>query len=881
MGYNTKNPEENTSKNTNILDSPVNAEKILKMTADTMFLFTKEGVCLDIILRTDRWFLQDPSYFIGKNIFDILPSETAIALRNNFNKVALTGITSSDNYEVQISKKNYFFKCIIYNYDEDLILCQYRDITQRILLKNRLEIMNQKLQEIEEVAQIGQWIYDTATKVFQYSGFSGALAVNDEVRQMSLDVYLQYIHPGDRAAFKYFVDKEMAYSGNQIVYRLILNKQTFHFRFRTISSCFKDGSKFISGYVQNVSDIMQKQHDLEIVTHAIEKSTDYIYSMKTNGQLVFGNRKYKECNGWNANEDITNYNFFKLQSRGAKRTKWLDIIQQLTSTNQTINFVETHPIPERPDIIAFDCTSYLIEDSNGDKLIWTFCKDITERVNYEKQVKELNQIMSTVLKNIPMSISVKDVKDSLKYIFSNRMGDDFHWGVKDEMIGKTDFEIYPEQTANDVRAEDLSTIKSNQETRKIIEDIDEYGEKQIRDQLRILVDDEIRPLLISIERDITKDKLMEQELIDAKEKAEQSDKLKSAFIANMSHEIRTPLNAIVGFSRIIAETEDLEERKSYYSIVEANNTRLLSLINEILDISKIESGIIEFDNEPMKVSMLFQDLLKTNSLRCPEGIKLVFDDSDPNLIIRCDKNRLAQVINNLIGNAIKFTKQGSINFGYFQYSDHINFYVKDTGAGIPNDQIDQVFERFIKADCFSQGTGLGLSICKSIVEKIGGTISVESTLGFGTCFNFCFPSRLIVKPLTNNITHSESITSDGTNRSGIILVAEDIDSNYLLLESMIGKTYTLKRAKNGLEAVNMFEELQPDLILMDTQMPVMNGLESVKIIRTLSSDVPIIAQSVYAHEEDQKESIENGCNDFLMKPFKKEQLLELIHKYLK
>jgi len=869
-----------TPEHSGILHNSDYSDKILSMTADTMFIFTNEGICQEIDLHTDRWFLQDTDSIIGKNIFELLPLETAIILKKNFAKVVKTGEVSTDNYELIISGKNYFFKCIICKFSEDLILCQYRDITQRILLKNRLEIMNHKLQEIEKVAQISQWNYNSNLKQFQYSGFSGALANGSDTKFISLEKYLEYVHPVDRRLFKSFVENGMQlFSNDQIVFRVILNKKIFHFRFKKINTSYEDGMKFLNGYIQNITDIVQKKHELEIVTLAVENSTDYIFAMKSDGQLIFANRKYKEFNQLKNDSSITEYNFFEITDNHSNKSKWQDIIYQLTSTNQTLNFVETVPIPNKPEIIAFDCTSYLVQDSNGENLIWTFGKDITERVTYEKQVKEMNQIMSTVLKNIPMSISVKDVNDDFKYIFSNRIGDEFHWGVKDGMIGKTDFEIFPQDVAKKMRTEDLVNIKNKGENRKIIEDIDEYGAKQIRDQLRIIVKDESRPLLISIERDITKDKKMEQELISAKEKAEESDKLKSAFIANISHEIRTPLNAIIGFSRIIAETDNSEERQSYYSIVDENNSRLLGLINEILDISKIESGIVEFEYEPMSIYSLCQDIVQTNSLKCAKDTKLILENCDQNLLIKSDKGRLAQVFNNLIGNAIKYTKQGCISIGYIEKTNHIEFYVKDSGVGIDNEKLDRVFDRFIKADNYSQGTGLGLSICKSIIEKMGGTIAVTSTKDVGSCFTFTMPANCIVKHSVKTSNQSED--ENNTKKNGLILVAEDTDSNYILLDAMIGNEYTLKRAKNGLDAVNMFEELNPDLILMDIKMPIMDGLDATKIIRTISTDVPIIALSAFAFEDDMNKSFESGCTEFLSKPFKKRVLIDIICKYLK
>jgi len=874
------NSKSKMSEYEGILHNPNHSDNILKMTADTMFMLSKDGICIDIQIRTDRWFLQDSSLFLGKNIFDIIPSETSIALKNNFYKVFSTGISSSDNYEMQISGKSYFFKCIIHKYNEDLILCQYRDITQRIVMKQKIESMNQRLQDIEKVAKIGQWIYNFSSNQIQYSGYSGGLIFNDEFRFIQMQDYLEFIHPEDKTAFWNFVhDKAKINNNKYFDYRFITKNNINFFRLKIINCYYEDGVRKVSGYVQNISDIMEKQHELEMVTLAVENSTDYIFAMNTDGQLAFGNRKFKEFNGLKLHEDIMNFNFFEINKHNTEKAKWLDIIGQLTSVNQNINFALPKPIPDRPDILAFDCTSYLVRNSKGNNLIWTFGKDITERVQYEKQVKELNQIMSTVLKNIPMYISVKDVDNDLRYIFSNRFNNDhFHWGIDDGMIGKTDFDIYPKDIAKRLRAEDIETIKNNHESRKTIQDKDQSGNKQIRDQLRILVKDQTRPLLISIERDITKDKQLEQELISAKENAEQSDKLKSAFIANMSHEIRTPLNAIVGFSRIIAETESIEERQSYYSIVESNNARLLGLINEILDLSKIESGIMEFDIEPISLYRFCNEIAQTLSLRCAKDVKLIFDKSDPNLIINTDKNRLSQVFSNLIGNASKFTKKGSIRFGYLVKPEHLEFYVKDTGSGIMADKLDKVFERFVKADNFTQGTGLGLPICKSIIEKLGGKISVNSKVGSGTSFTFTLPLSCVAESVTE--LNPETAKIGIPIKSSTILVAEDTDSNYKLLDAMIGKSYKLIRAKNGMEAVTMFENLHPELILMDIKMPVMNGLEATVIIRKMST-VPIIAQSAFAFDEDRINALKCGCNDFLAKPFNKKQVMEMINKYLK
>jgi signal transduction histidine kinase/CheY-like chemotaxis protein len=870
---------QNKKNESGILRDPDNAAKILRLTSDTMFMVTKEGICVDIVLNTDRWFLQDTSYFLKKNIFKLIPCETSQALQNNFNKVLATGKTSMDNYEVQVAGKTYFFKCIINLYDDKHLLFQYRDITQRILLKQRIEIVNRKLQDIEKVALIGQWSFNTRTQDFQYTGFTGGLAESSETKTIHLKDYLKNVHPNDhQAVLDYIETNTQKINRDFFDYQYTSNGKNLHFRVRVISTHLnEEEDQIIEGYVQNITDIKEKQHELEMITLAVQNSTDYIFAMGTDGQLVFGNRKFKGYHGWEENDDISKANLFDLVDKGAGQIRWQDIIHQLTKSGQTLNFVLPRPIMERPDILAFDCVSYLVRDSRGADQIWTFGKDITERVQYEKQVKEMNQVMGTILTNIPMVISVKDADNDFRYIFSNRQGNRIHWGIQDDIIGKTDFDLFPRHQAIRMRSDDFKTLQTKEETRKTIYEKDSDGNNVVHDQIRILVEDDSRPLLIAIERDITKDKMMEQELIDAKEKAEESDKLKSAFIANMSHEIRTPLNAIVGFSRIIAETQDPEERKSYYSIVDTNNTRLLGLINEILDLSKIESGIMEFDLESVKLHPLFRDIQQTLTLRCPPGVKLIFDESDPNLVISCDKNRLSQVFNNLIGNATKFTKEGEIRFGYKHRDKIIEFYVKDTGSGITEDKIGKVFDRFIKGDTFTQGTGLGLPICKSIIEKLGGEISVTSTFGEGTCFTFWLPAECIIR---NDIQQEPGKNAKGGTipAKKVILVAEDTDSNYVLLEALIGKIFHLKRAINGMEAVTLFQESQPDLILMDIKMPIMNGFEATKIIRTMSPEIPIIAQSAYAFDQDRNMAMEIGCNDFLAKPFNKAQVLDIISR---
>lgn len=516
-------------------------------------------------------------------------------------------------------------------------------------------------------------------------------------------------------------------------------------------------------------------------------------------------------------------------------------------------------------------------------------KEIQKAVQIgQSEIKRLNQILDTVLENLPAGIVVKDVENNFRYIYRNR--ESYNREVRnDNITGATDFDYYPKEIAEQKRKEDLEIAATKKEMHWVMEGKDKSGKLLILDKQKIMVESEdFSPIIVSIEWDITQLELMKRELVLAKEKAETSDKLKSAFLANMSHEIRTPLNAIVGFSRIIAESENAEERQEFYNIVETNNERLLQLINEILDLSKIESGIVDFNFGPVNINWLCKDVYHAHVFRCPQGVKLIAEPSEE-LNIESDSNRLFQVFSNLIGNAFKFTTQGTISYGYKREGDFVKFHVTDTGIGIEPEKVNNVFDRFAKLNTFAQGTGLGLSICKTIIERLGGNISVTSEWGKGSTFTFTLPcdtalkdsgASASTKTLLNG-NQSRPTTASAKAKSEItILIAEDTDSNYDLLNAILGKTYKLVRARDGIEAVAMFSEVKPNLILMDIKMPNLDGLEATKIIRKLSPEVPIIAQSAYAYEHDRRAAEEAGCNDFLSKPIALNKLKETITKWL-
>jgi len=384
------------------------------------------------------------------------------------------------------------------------------------------------------------------------------------------------------------------------------------------------------------------------------------------------------------------------------------------------------------------------------------------------------------------------------------------------------------------------------------------------------------------------------ELQRAKERAEESDRLKSAFLANMSHEIRTPMNGILGFSELLKNPELTgDQQQEYLGIIEKSGVRMLNIINDIVDISKIEAGLVKLKisesniNEQIEyIYTFFKPDVEAN------GMILSFRNSLPvkESVIFTDREKTYAILTNLVKNAIKYSQKGAIEFGYLKKGDFLEFYVKDTGIGIPKDRQDAIFERFVQADIADlqarQGAGLGLSITKAYVEMLGGKIWVASEEGIGSTFYFTLPYNIeperkaIQKDLPDN--NSVNVFTSEVPRLKV-LIAEDDEASKKLLGIEIRKvSKEILKVRTGLEAVVAFRDNQDiDLILMDIQMPEMDGYEATRQIRQINKDVIIIAQTAFGLSGDREKSIEAGCNDYIAKPIKNAELLKLIQKYFK
>ena len=510
-------------------------------------------------------------------------------------------------------------------------------------------------------------------------------------------------------------------------------------------------------------------------------------------------------------------------------------------------------------------------------------------------LRESEFTLRQIIDNVPVMIFAKD-KD-LRLLLANKAFASAYGKRVDEVEGHLQSDLHKSIAESDKYIDDDLEVIQSGRLKSIQEEYftNYHGETRILQTVKIPMrsgyDQGIAVLSVSI--DITERIAFESELTQAKNKAEEVDRLKTAFLANMSHEIRTPMNAIIGFSELLNDPDlTSQNRAEFVKLIGENSRVLLSLIEDIIDVAKIEAGQIRIVQGVCEVNVVLKELenkaieLLSKQSHKQLKVKLNCEVDDPGFAITTDPLRFKQVMKNLVGNAIKFTEKGYVEIGYNIEAEQgkIIFYVKDTGIGLKDDKLSLIFERFRQAEESSTkeygGTGLGLTISRRLVEIMGGSMWVESVLHEGSTFYFSLPYQSTNVSEPTKPLFKQYDTHDWSNMS--ILVAEDEASNFELISATLNKTKAnIVRAYNGLEAVEIIQAGKPvDLILMDIRMPVMNGHEATRRIRLIYPDLPIISLTAYAMSDDIQRSIDAGCNAHISKPFKPSELLNKLDVFV-
>ena len=795
-----------------------------------------------------------------------------------------------DNAYFSTQNKNtiiYEAKVVPLRSKEGEIIGHSNDVTAIKEAEFRTDESKKNLEMAMEAASMSSWVYDVYKKTFNPLHGDPIAKKNT-----TLDQILNILHPQDHEPLiqllSQLTNKEILQGNITLRFYNEEEKQYRYYESMMRLSFEHFGKLLIIGTQLDITERMQ------MVKKTQELIAKRELAMKVSNIIHWDfDVRTQEFEAYN--DPINDYASDKLVTiqrymdviHPEDRSSSYDAIQSMLSGKElTINF--TCRMQTKYDESWQYCNIIGVpfeKDEYGNNVRYTgFRQNISKLHQLNEELEERNYKMQLTFKTVGMSYWDFDAKSKQFRAFNDPVND-FH----------SENVITLEEYLHAVHPEDIDMVREN------INYMINRTTKEVNFKFRSKTkwDKEWQTLIVTgipVERNKkgnvirytgikvnnTKWEKMAQQLKELKDKAELSDRLKSAFLANMSHEIRTPLNAIVGFSELMVYSEDPAEKEEYMSIIQSNNELLLRLINDILDLSKIESGILERKRETFNLAKVCGELYTMIQPKITNpDVEFQMANSGPDCWIFLDRNRLKQVWMNYLTNAIKCTKSGHIKMGYGIERGGIRIYVEDSGVGIPIELQERVFGRFQKLNEFAQGTGLGLAISRAIIEGAGGEVGFTSTPDVGSTFWAWIPCEISIQeedsPTVSQPSKQQTSLNEIDKKELKILIAEDNDSNYTLVQHILNN-YNLTHVQNGVEAVNKVREEEFDLILMDMKMPVMGGLEATRKIREFNQKIPIIALTANAFDSDRVSALDAGCNEFLAKPIKKSQLLELFSK---
>lgn len=622
----------------------------------------------------------------------------------------------------------------------------------------------------------------------------------------------------------------------------------------------------------------------------VENANDGII-ISQNDELVYSNTRFADILGYSVDE-LRHFSFKNIYTKQGIHDLFERQKKRL-SGEQIIPIYETTFKKKNGDIITVD-VNYQIIDYHNSPATFAIVRDITERKKTEETLRQSEKKYRDLFEKSEDAILILH---NGKFIDCNQSTVKMlRYNNKTELLNTHPSELSPEKQPDGK----MSFTKTNEIMKMAFKNGScrfEWNHKRsdgevfpVEVLLTVVSIDKNNQILHTVWRDITERKKAEDNIKAALEKAEESDRLKSAFLANVSHEIRTPMNGIMGFARLLKQKElSGETQNQYLDVIEKSGQRMLNIINDLIDISKIESNQMEVNltktniNEVIKfILVFFEPECKNNDILLRAYSPL----EDKDAIIHTDRDKLEAILTNLLKNAIKFTNTGGIEFGYELNGNELVFFVDDTGIGIPEEQQKYIFDRFVQADSSTskpyEGAGLGLSISKAFVEMLGGTLHLRSKVNEGSRFYFVIPLESEAIGTSNDQSSGDLHDNKTLKIKKLkVLIAEDNESSFLYLNILI-KPYcrSVLHAKNGAEAIALCKnDPDIDLLLMDMKMPLLDGYEATKNIREFNKNIIIIAQTAYAFSCDRQKVLDTGCNDYLAKPIQENELKLLIEKY--
>jgi PAS domain S-box-containing protein len=767
---------------------------------------------------------------------------------------------------------------------------------EKIAAEKELQKSELRLQKAQSLAHVGNWELDLSSRLIW--GSDEALSIyglDPEIHEISSEIVKSIPLPEYRAMLDEALDRLLKYNEPYNIEFKI--KRENDGTVRTVYSKAElvleqyDEQVMVVGVIQDITDRKNTEkalHESEEMYRIIfDNVQDLYYETSINGTIInispsisfLSNQQY-------GREDLIGKSMSEFYADPEERQK---LLSELAGRGY-LNDYEITLKNRDGSLIPCSLTSKIIYDIQGrpEKIVGSM-RDISERKKAQEAIDQERRMLRTLIDNLPDPIYVQD-KECRKVIANKADVENIGLTTESEVLGKTDIELFPGKIGERGYNDDKKIIKTGKPVFDLEEEfISGKGVKRWLLTTKIPLHDKDGNItgLVGIGHDITERKEIVEELIRAKEKAEESDKLKTAFLHNISHEIRTPMNAIVGFSALLGEPEaDEQTRKSYIEVIMQSSNHLLSIITDIVDISNIEANLIKTFKNEVSVNSILKSLCnqfipkaaeKKINLICETGL------SDSDALILTDNTKLTQILSNLVGNALKFTDKGQIKIWYKLKENFLEFCVSDSGIGISPEHHARIFDRFYQVqnamERLYEGTGLGLAISKAYVEHLGGKMWLTSEPGKGTSFFFTIPYE---KQVSITIPVSEKEAPDGFvfPVKKVILVAEDVESNFKLIRYFLsGSNAEVLHAYNGKEAVEKcLSTGNIDLILMDIKMPVMDGYTAVKLIREKNTEIPIIAQTAYA--DDREKAIECGCSGFISKPFDKKSLFKALSEFI-